>query len=56
MKILTFLKGTLMKINFNLAQLSRPQQNSLIEVLGVIEFENDREIVVNAIDFPIKLQ
>lgn len=54
MKISDFLKGGTMILQFNPAQLSRPQQQSLIEVLGVIESENDQEIDVRVVEFPIK--
>jgi len=43
-----------MNFLFNPAQLSRHQQQSLIEVLGVIESENDQEIEVRVIEFPLK--
>ena len=43
-----------MNFLFNPAQLSRHQQQSLIEVLGVIETENDQEIEVRVIEFPLK--
>lgn len=44
-----------MNFQFNPAQLSRPQRNNLIEVLGVIESENDQEIEVTVVEFPEKL-
>ena len=43
-----------MNFLFNPAQLSRHQQQSLIEVLGIIETENDQEIEVRVIEFPLK--
>lgn len=43
-----------MNFQFNPAQLSRVERNSLIEVLGVMESENDQEIEVRAIEFPLK--
>ena len=56
MKILTFLKGDTMQFKFSPAQLSRAQQNSLMEVLGVIQTENVNEIVVMPVEFPLKLK
>jgi len=53
-KIMDFLKGGTMNLQFNPAQLSRPQRQSLIEVLGVMESENDQEIEVRVIEFPLK--
>jgi len=55
-KILTFLKGGTMKIQFNEAQLSRAQQKSLIEVLDVLQAENKNELVVTPVEFPLKLR
>ncbi|MBA7707847.1 hypothetical protein ES703_116731 [subsurface metagenome] len=56
MKILTFLKGGPMKIQFNKAQLSRAQKKSLLEVLNVLQAENEGvEIVVTVVEFPLKL-
>lgn len=55
MKILTFLKGGPMKIQFNEAQLSRPQQQSLIDILDVLQSQNENELVVTAVEFPEKL-
>jgi len=45
-----------MKIQFNEAQLSRPQQESLIKVLDVLQAENEIELVVWPVDFPLKLR
>ncbi len=45
-----------MKIQFNEAQLSRPQQKSLIEILDVLQSENKNELVVTPVEFPIKLK
>ena len=45
-----------MKIQFNEAQLSRPQQNSLIGILDVLQSENENELEVTAVDFPLKLK
>jgi len=56
MKMLTFLKGILMKIQFNKAQLSRPQLQSLIEVLDVLQSQNENELVVTPVEFPLKLK
>lgn len=44
-----------MKIQFNEAQLSRPQQESLIKVLDALQSENENELVVTPVEFPIKL-
>jgi len=55
-KILTFLKGDTMKFQFNPAQLSRPQQNALMDVLGVIQSENQNEIEITPVEFPLKLK
>jgi len=55
-KIETFLKGDTMKLEFNPAQLSRTQQNSLMDVLGVMQNENQNELVVTPVEFPIKLK
>ena len=60
MKFLNYLKyilkGETMKIEFNTAQLSRPQQNSLVEVLNVLQAKNKNELVVTPVEFPIKLK
>lgn len=56
MKMLDFLKGGTMKIQFNESQLSRPQQESLINVLDVLQVENKNELVVTPVEFPIKLK
>lgn len=56
MKILTFLKGDTMDFQFNPAQLSRTQQNSLMDVLGVIQDDNVNELVVTPVEFPDKLK
>ena len=56
MKMLTFLKGILVKIQFNKAQLSRPQLQSLIEVLDVLQSQNENELVVTPVEFPLKLK
>ena len=45
-----------MKINFNTAQLSRPQRESLLAVLDVLQSENQNEIEVTPIEFPLKLK
>ena len=45
-----------MKINFNTAQLSRPQRENLLSVLDVLQSENQNEIEVTPIEFPIKLK
>jgi len=45
-----------MKIQFNEAQLSRPQQNSLIKILDVLQSENENEIEVTPVEFPLKLK
>lgn len=50
-----FLKGGTMKIQFNEAQLSRPQQESLIKVLDVLQAKNENELEVTAVEFPKKL-
>jgi len=55
-KIETFLKGDTMKINFQTAQLSRPQRESLLAVLDVLQSENENEIEVTPIEFPIKFR
>jgi len=54
-KILDFLKGGTMKIQFNEAQLSRPQRESLIKVLDVLQVKNENELVVMPVEFPNKL-
>ncbi|KKN29767.1 hypothetical protein LCGC14_0840650 [marine sediment metagenome] len=45
-----------MKFIFNPAQLSRCQRNSLMEVLGVIQYDNSVELVVTPVEFPLKLK
>jgi len=55
-KIETFLKGDTMKINFQTAQLSRPQRESLLAVLDVLQSENENEIEVTPIEFPLKFR
>jgi len=45
-----------MNIQFNEAQLSRPQRKSLMEILDVLQFENELELVVTQVEFPIKLK
>ena len=45
-----------MKIQFNEAQLSRPQLKSLNEVLDVLQAENEIEIIVTPVEFPLKLR
>ena len=45
-----------MKIQFNEAQLSRPQQNSLIGILDALQSENKNELVVTPVEFPLKLK
>lgn len=45
-----------MKINFNTAQLSRPQWENLESVLDVLQSENQNEIEVTPVEFPIKLK
>jgi len=54
-KILDFLKGVAMKILFNKAQLSRAQKKSLLEVLNVLQSQNENELEVTAVEFPLKL-
>jgi len=44
-----------MKILFSEAQLSRPQQNSLIKILDVLQSENENELEVTVVEFPYKL-
>jgi len=44
-----------MKIQFNEAQLSRAQQESLIKILDVLQAENENELEVTAVEFPKKL-
>ena len=44
-----------MKILFNTAQLLRVQQESLKEILNVLQSENGDEIEVSAFEFPNKL-
>jgi len=55
-KIETFLKGDTMKINFQTAQLSRPQRESLLAVLDVLQSENENEIEVTPVEFPLKFR
>jgi len=45
-----------MKFQFNTAQLSSPQRINLLTVLDVIQSENDNEIEVMPVEFPIKLK
>ncbi len=45
-----------MNFQFNPAQLSRCQQNSLMDVLGVIQSENQNELEVTPVEFPLKLK
>jgi len=45
-----------MKIQFNEAQLSRPQRESLLSVLDVLQSENRNEIEVTPIEFPLKFR
>ena len=45
-----------MNFQFNPAQLSRCQQNSLMDVLGVIQSENKDELIVTPVEFPNKLK
>jgi len=40
---------------FNEAQLSRPQRESLRKVCEVLQLENENELVVTVVEFPIKL-
>lgn len=56
MKILDFLIGDTMKINFNIAQLSRSQRKKLLSVLDVLQSENQNEIEVMPVEFPIKFK
>jgi len=59
MKILKFLKGILMKVQFNEAQLSRPQQESLVKVLDDLQKKPEyktNELVVTPVEFPLKLK
>lgn len=44
-----------MKIQFNTAQLSRPQLESLLKILDVLQAENKNEIEVTPVEFPLKL-
>lgn len=44
-----------MKVQFNEAQLSRPQQQSLIKFLDVLQAQNENELVVTPVEFPNKL-
>jgi hypothetical protein len=55
-KIETFLKGGTMNFKFNPAQLSRPQRNSLFKLLDVMDSENQNELEVTPVEFPIKLR
>jgi len=55
-KISNFLKGGTMNINFNTAQLSRPQQESLKEILNVMQAENKNVLEITAVEFPLKLK
>ncbi|GAI66434.1 unnamed protein product, partial [marine sediment metagenome] len=55
-KISDFLKGGTMNLQFNEAQLSRPQQQSLIEVLDVLQSQNKNELIVMPVEFPLKLK
>jgi len=55
-KIETFLKGDTMKINFNTAQLSRGQRESLLAVLDVLQSENQNDIEITPIEFPLKFR
>lgn len=45
-----------MKVQFNEAQLSSPQQQSLVVVLDDLQSKNENEIVVEPVDFPITLK
>ena len=45
-----------MKINFNTAQLSRPQRESLLAVLDVLQSENQNEIEITPVEFPLKFR
>jgi len=45
-----------MKIQFNEAQLSRPQRESLLAVLDVLQSENQNEIEVTPVEFPLKFR
>jgi len=45
-----------MKIQFNEAQLSRPQRESLMNLLEVMQSENQNELVITEVEFPIKLK
>lgn len=45
-----------MDFQFNPAQLSRPQQQSLMDVLGVMQAENKNELEVTSVEFPNKLK
>lgn len=45
-----------MKVQFNEAQLSRPQQQSLIVILDELQKKNEKELVVMPFEFPIKLK
>lgn len=55
LKILYFLKGVAMKIQFSKARLSRAQKKSLLEVLNVLQSQNKNELEVTAVEFPLKL-
>jgi len=56
MKIEQFLKGSTMICRFNEAQLSRPQRESLKKVCDVLQLENELELEVTVVEFPIKLK
>ena len=43
-----------MNFKFNTAHLSRPQQESLMAVLGVLRDKNKNELEVNPVEFPNK--
>ncbi len=45
-----------MNIRFNKAQLSRAQKKSLLEILNVLQVQNELELVVDAVEFPLKLK
>ena len=45
-----------MKIQFQESQLSRPQRESLLSVLDVLQSENQNEIEVTPVEFPITLK
>ena len=45
-----------MNFQFNTAQLSRCQRDSLMEVLGVLQDKNKLELIITPVEFPLKLR